>query len=92
MAPVPCRTAGRWWRNPATRDKLVRALGQVVSNVDRLGEVSPLIEQLGRDHRRFDVVAEHYPAVGASLLATLEHFLGRRGRRSWPPSGRRRTA
>ena len=60
----------------AQRDKLVKALGQVVSNVNRLPEVTPFIEQLGRDHRRFDVVAAHYPAVGASLLATLRHFLG----------------
>lgn len=59
----------------AQRDKLVKALGQVVSNVERLPEVTPFIEQLGRDHRRFDVVASHYPAVGASLLATLQHFL-----------------
>ncbi|MBO0829493.1 MAG: flavohemoprotein [Streptosporangiales bacterium] len=60
----------------AQRDKLVSALGRVVSNVDKLGEVTPFIEQLGRDHRRFEVVAQHYPAVGASLLVTLQHFLG----------------
>lgn len=60
----------------AQRDKLVGALGAVVSNVDRLDEVTPLLQQLGRDHRRFSVVAEHYPAVGASLLATLSYFLG----------------
>ncbi|MGH3506502.1 MAG: FAD-binding oxidoreductase, partial [Nocardioidaceae bacterium] len=29
-----------------------------------------------RDHRRFSVVTAHYSAVGASLLATLKHFLG----------------
>jgi NAD(P)H-flavin reductase/hemoglobin-like flavoprotein len=58
------------------RDKLVGALGAVVSNVDQLDEVVPFIQQLGRDHRRFSVVAEHYNAVGASLLATLQHFLG----------------
>ncbi len=58
------------------RDKLVSALGRVVSNVDQLDSVVPFVQQLGRDHRRFAVVAEHYPAVGASLLATLAHFLG----------------
>jgi NAD(P)H-flavin reductase/hemoglobin-like flavoprotein len=58
------------------RDKLVNALGRVVSNVDNLDELVPFLQQLGRDHRKFAVVAEHYPAVGASLLATLEHFLG----------------
>ena len=58
------------------RDKLVAALGQVVSNVDQLEEAVPFLEQLGRDHRRFSVVADHYSAVGASLLATLRKFLG----------------
>jgi NAD(P)H-flavin reductase/hemoglobin-like flavoprotein len=60
----------------AQRDKLVGALGRIVSNVDELDEVVPFIQQLGRDHRRFSVVAEHYNAVGGSLLATLKHFLG----------------
>jgi NAD(P)H-flavin reductase len=59
----------------AQRDRLVGALGRVVSNVEELGEVVPYLEQLGRDHRRFTVVAEHYDAVGASLLWTLKHFL-----------------
>lgn len=58
------------------RDRLVGALGQIVSRVDQLDEVTPFIQQLGRDHRRFQVVAEHYNAVGASLLATLKQFLG----------------
>lgn len=58
------------------RDKLVAALGAVVSNVDQLDNVIPVIQQLGRDHRRFSVIADHYSLVGASLLATLQHFLG----------------
>jgi len=58
------------------RDKLVTALGAVVSNVEELDKVIPLLEQLGRDHRRFAVITEHYTAVGASLLATLKKFLG----------------
>ena len=63
------------------RDKLVTALGAVVSNVEEIDKVIPLLEQLGRDHRRFSVVTEHYTAVGASLLATLKKFLGP----SWTP-------
>jgi NAD(P)H-flavin reductase/hemoglobin-like flavoprotein len=58
------------------RDKLVAALGAVVSNVDQLDNVIPLLEQLGRDHRRFAAVTAHYDAVGASLLATLKRFHG----------------
>jgi NAD(P)H-flavin reductase/hemoglobin-like flavoprotein len=60
----------------AQRDRLVGALGRIVSNVDQLDEVTPFIQQLGRDHRRFSVIAEHYNAVGASLLATLKQFTG----------------
>ena len=60
----------------AQRDRLVGALGRVVSNVDELGQIVPYVEQLGRDHRRFGVIAEHYDAVGGSLLWTLKHFLG----------------
>ncbi|MDF3045154.1 MAG: Oxidoreductase FAD-binding domain protein [Ornithinibacter sp.] len=62
----------------AQRDRLVGALGRIVSSVDDLGSVVPFVQQLGRDHRRFSVVAEHYDAVGASLLWTLAHFLGDR--------------
>lgn len=65
----------------AQRDRLVGALGRIVSNVDELGEVVPFVEQLGRDHRRFAVIAEHYDAVGMSLLWTLQHFLGT----AWTP-------
>lgn len=60
------------------RDRLVGALGQVVSDVDSLDTVVPLLRQLGRDHRKFQVVSEHYPAVGEALMATLAHFLGAR--------------
>lgn len=60
----------------AQRDRLVGALAEIVAGVDNLEAVVPFVEQLGRDHRKFNVVAEHYPAVGEALLATLRHFLG----------------
>ncbi|MGY1829480.1 globin domain-containing protein [Geodermatophilus sp. SYSU D01180] len=56
------------------RDRLFAALGEVVARVDDLDSLVPILQQLGRDHRKFGTVAEHYPAVGASLLATLAHF------------------
>jgi NAD(P)H-flavin reductase/hemoglobin-like flavoprotein len=56
------------------RDRLFAALGEVMARVDDLDALVPILEQLGRDHRKFGALAEHYPAVGASLLATLEHF------------------
>jgi NAD(P)H-flavin reductase len=56
------------------RDRLFAALGDVIARVDDLEALRPILEQLGRDHRKFGTIAAHYPAVGASLLATLEHF------------------
>jgi NAD(P)H-flavin reductase len=56
------------------RDRLFNALGDVVHYVDDLDALVPILQALGRDHRKFGTVAEHYPAVGASLLATLQHF------------------
>lgn len=63
------------------RDRLVGALGRIVSDVDRVDELMPFLQNLGRDHRKFAVVAEHYPAVGQALLHTLAHFLGE----EWKP-------
>jgi hemoglobin-like flavoprotein len=57
------------------RDKFVRALGRVVANVDQLDAAIPLLQRLGRDHRRFGAIEAHYAPVGACLLATLAYFL-----------------
>ena len=65
----------------AQRDRLVGALVQIVTNVDRTDDLVPFLQQLGRDHRKFRVLSDHYPAVGEALLATLEHFL----RDDWTP-------
>jgi NAD(P)H-flavin reductase/hemoglobin-like flavoprotein len=56
------------------RDRFFHALGEVVAHVDDLDRVVPMLQALGRDHRKFGIVPEHYPAAGASLLATLRHF------------------
>jgi len=58
------------------RDKFVSALGRIVSHADRIEQDADFLRHLGRDHRKYAVVAEHYDAVGASLCATLKHFLG----------------
>jgi NAD(P)H-flavin reductase/hemoglobin-like flavoprotein len=57
------------------RDKLLSALGHIVSHVDATDELVPYLQQLGRDHRKFGVAPEHFPAVGQALIATLAHFL-----------------
>jgi hemoglobin-like flavoprotein len=65
----------------AQRDRLVHALATIVSDVGRLDELSGYLQGLGREHRKFGAIAEHYPAVGTSLIATLAHFNGP----SWTP-------
>jgi NAD(P)H-flavin reductase/hemoglobin-like flavoprotein len=57
-----------------TRDRLVHALGRIVSQVDDLDNLRGYLADLGRDHRKFGAIAEHFPAVGTSLLATLAYF------------------
>lgn len=58
------------------RDRLLNALGRIVSQVDNLPEIIPFVRQLGADHRKFGVEALHYPEVGQSLVATLRYFSG----------------
>jgi hemoglobin-like flavoprotein len=65
----------------AQRGHLVDALARIVSNVDSPSDLTLFLEALGRDHVRFGAAPEDYDAVGASLLATLEHFSGP----SWTP-------
>jgi NAD(P)H-flavin reductase/hemoglobin-like flavoprotein len=60
----------------AQRDKLLGALIRIVSDVSNRDSLIPFLQGLGRDHRKFGTLAAHYPAVGASLLATLAHFSG----------------
>lgn len=58
------------------RSRLLRALVHVVQQVDRPEVLVPFLEQLGRDHRKFGVLAEHYDAVGAALLDALARVAG----------------
>ena len=60
----------------AQREHLIGALGQIVAQVDRVDDLGVFLQGLGQDHRKFGAVAEHYDAVGDSLLATLAHFAG----------------
>jgi len=60
----------------AQRVHLVDALVKIVSEVDNVDDLTAFLQGLGRDHRKFGAIAGHYEAVGASLLATLEHFSG----------------
>jgi NAD(P)H-flavin reductase len=57
------------------RGRLLRALVYVVQMVDRPDELATFLVQLGRDHRKFDVLTRHYDAVGMALLSALKQFL-----------------
>lgn len=63
------------------RSRLLRALVHVVQMVDRPDDLVPFLRQLGRDHRKFGVLAPHYEAVGTALVGALRHFSGP----SWTP-------
>lgn len=58
------------------RERFVTALVHVVGLVDDPSGTVPFLQQLGRDHRKFGVVAAHYDSVGAALLRALETQLG----------------
>lgn len=58
------------------RNRLLAALGHIVSHVDDGARLSAFLHQLGRDHRRYEVRPEHYPLVGQALLHTLARALG----------------
>ncbi|MDV6011130.1 globin domain-containing protein [Haloechinothrix sp. LS1_15] len=57
------------------RSRFFHAMVHVVQMIDRPQELEPYLRQLGRDHRKFDVVNEHFEAVGTALLAALKHYL-----------------
>ncbi|GAA2403188.1 FAD-binding oxidoreductase [Actinomadura vinacea] len=63
------------------RDRLFRALTAIVWSMDNPGALADRLGRLGRDHRRYGVLPEHYPAVGAALIATLRRF----GGAAWTP-------
>ncbi|MFF4342742.1 globin domain-containing protein [Kitasatospora sp. NPDC001540] len=58
------------------RDRLFAALTQLVVRLEEPEKLTGYLAALGRDHRKFQAAPEHYPAVGASLIAALKHFSG----------------
>lgn len=65
----------------AQRDRLLHALLAVVGSLDQPGLLAPVLEQLGRDHRKFGIVPAHYAPVGEALIAALKHYSGH----AWRP-------
>jgi len=60
----------------AQRKVLMQTLTVVVKSLDRLDQIVPAVQALGRRHAGYGVRAEHYDTVGAALLWTLEQGLG----------------
>ena len=58
------------------RDRLFRALLAAAKVADDPGALSALLLPLARGHRKYGVRDEHYPPVGAALVATLSRYAG----------------
>jgi len=59
------------------RKKLMQMLTAAVKGLDRLDQLVPVVESLGRRHAGYGVTDAHYDTVGSALLWTLEMGLGR---------------
>jgi hemoglobin-like flavoprotein len=60
----------------AQRKNLMQTLTVVVKGIDRLDDLVPAVQALGRRHAGYGVRPGHYDIVGAALLWTLEQGLG----------------
>jgi NAD(P)H-flavin reductase len=58
------------------RGRFLRALVHVIQMIDQPEQVEPFLAQLGRDHRKFGVLLEHYDALSTALIAALRHYSG----------------
>ena len=59
------------------RRKLMQMLTTAVKGLDRLDQLVPVVQDLGRRHATYGVEDRHYDTVGAALLWTLEKGLGK---------------
>jgi len=57
--------------------KLMSMLGAVVARMHDYAALHPLVGDLARRHVRYGALPEHYGAIGAALLWTLDQRLGR---------------
>ncbi len=58
------------------RRKLMQMLTAAVKGLNRLDQLVPVVEDLGRRHAGYGVADAHYDTVGAALLWTLAKGLG----------------
>lgn len=60
----------------AQRKILMQTLTVVVKSLDKLEQLVPAVQALGRRHAGYGVRESHYATVGEALLWTLEQGLG----------------
>jgi hemoglobin-like flavoprotein len=60
----------------AQSKKLMQMIAVAVNGLDRLETIVPAVQALGARHAGYGVTDEHYDAVAAALLWTLEQGLG----------------
>lgn len=56
--------------------KLMKTIGMVVNSLNRLEEILPTVQDLGKRHVAYGVEPKHYDTVGTALLWTLQQGLG----------------
>ncbi|WP_245245338.1 globin domain-containing protein, partial [Streptomyces palmae] len=56
------------------RDRLFKALLTAAKHVDDPGALAAYLVPLGRGHRKYGTLPEHYPAVGECLLGALGQY------------------
>lgn len=56
--------------------KLMSTIAVAVGSLEKLGELVPVVRDLGVRHLDYGVQPEHYDVVGEALLATLDEALG----------------
>ncbi|MBF6329041.1 globin domain-containing protein [Nocardia transvalensis] len=60
----------------AQRDRLVKAIAYTVDRLEEPNKLLPFLAQLGRDHRKYGVSAEHYVAVSKTLKTAMCAYAG----------------
>lgn len=63
-------------RNGEQPKALAMAVLGAAENIENLGAIMPLVEKIGARHVAAGVKPEHYPIIGANLLAAIKEVLG----------------
>ncbi|HEX5741421.1 MAG TPA: globin domain-containing protein [Pilimelia sp.] len=58
------------------RARLLGAIVRAIHTLEDPEQSDEYLRALGRDHRKFEVVAEHYDVVGAALVEAIRTFAG----------------